>query len=161
MNLDRLSQSVQVAANVGVILSIMFLAYQISENRDLTRAQTRNAIASAAIDMLSSEAADADLASIVHRNNQGEELSAEEQFRLERLMYAYFRMWEDAHYQYRNGLYEEPEFAGARNAWKIRLNRPRVAAIWCRARIMHSPEFVADVEKLLPPDACNPPAAAP
>lgn len=116
MKLDRLSQGVQVAANLGVILSIMFLAYQISENRELTRAQTRNAIATSTISLLSSEALDADLASLVRRNNDAEELSADEQFRLERWMYSYFRLWEDAHYQYRNGLYDEAEFAGARAA---------------------------------------------
>jgi hypothetical protein len=158
MNLDRVSQSAQLAANLGVIISILFLGYQISEHRDLTRAQTRSSIASAAIGLLSSEALDAEMAGIVYRNNQGEELSGVEQFRLERLMYAYFRMWEDAHYQYRHGLYDEPEFAGARQAWKIRLNRPRVASIWCRARVMHSPEFVAEVERLLPAEACKPTA---
>ena len=44
MNLDRVSQGVQLAANVGVILSIMFLAYQIGEQRELMKAQTRIAI---------------------------------------------------------------------------------------------------------------------
>lgn len=161
MNLDRVSQGVQLAANIGIILSIMFLAWQISENRDLTRAQTRSAIASESAGLLSNEALYADLASIVYRSNQGEELSAEEQFRLERLTLSYFRMWENAHYQYRNGLYDEAEFAGARNAWKVRLNRPRVTEIWCRTRVNYSPVFVADMATLLPADACKPADAAP
>ena len=60
MNIDRVSQGVQLGANVGVILSIMFLAYQIGEQRDLMKAQTRNAISSEIIGLLvSSEATDA------------------------------------------------------------------------------------------------------
>ena len=49
MNIDRVSQSVQLAANVGVILSIVFLAYQIGEQRELMKAQTRTAISSEVI----------------------------------------------------------------------------------------------------------------
>jgi len=46
MNIDRVSQGVQLAANAGVILSIVFLAYQIGEQRELMKAQTRIAISS-------------------------------------------------------------------------------------------------------------------
>ncbi len=58
MNIDRVSQGVQLAANVGVILSIMFLAYQIGEQRELMKAQTRTAISSEVIGPLVSEATD-------------------------------------------------------------------------------------------------------
>ena len=80
----------------------------------------------------------------------GEELSPDDRFRWDRISRAYFRYWENAHYQYRNGLYDEDEFAGAREAWKSRLSRPGVAAIWCDAEEMYSPEFVAEIERLLP-----------
>jgi hypothetical protein len=70
------------------------------------------------------------------------------------LLYAYFRLWENTHYQYRLGLYDDSEFRGLREAWRVRLGRPRVAEIWCRMRGMHSAEFVAELEALLPKDAC-------
>ncbi len=75
MNLDRVSQGVQLAANVGVILSIMFLAYQIGEQRELMKAQTRTAISSEVIGLLVSEATDEALLSAERRSNDGEELS--------------------------------------------------------------------------------------
>jgi hypothetical protein len=154
MNLERIGQGAQLAANVGIILSILFLAYQIAETRELTRAQMRNAIAAASVDRLASEALDADLAKILYRSYNGEELSGEDLFRLERWLYAYFRVWENAHYQYRQGLYDDSEFRAQREAWRLRLGRPHVAEIWCRMRGMHSPEFVAELEALLPKDAC-------
>ena len=150
MNIDRVSQGVQLAANVGVILSIMFLAYQIGEQRELMKAQTRTAISSEVIGLLVSEATDEGLLSAVRRSYDGEELSPDDRFRWDRISRAYFRYWENAHYQYRNGLYDEDEFAGAREAWKSRLSRPGVAAIWCDAEEMYSPEFVAEIERLLP-----------
>lgn len=150
MNLDRVSQGVQLAANVGVILSIMFLAYQIGEQRELMKAQTRTAISSEVIGLFVSEATDEGLVNAERRSNDGEELSPDDRFRLDRISRAYFRYWENAHYQYRNGLYDETEFAGAREAWKHRLSRPRIAAIWCDVEAEYSPEFVAEIERLLP-----------
>ena len=151
MNIDRVSQGVQLAANVGVILSIVFLAYQIGEQRELMTAQTRTAISSQAIGLLVSEATDEGLLSAVRRSYDGEELSPDDRFRLDRISRAYFRYWENVHYQYRNGLYDETEFAGSRAGWKSRLGFPGVAAIWCDAEEQYSREFVAQIERLLPP----------
>ena len=150
MNLDRVSQGVQLAANFGVILSIMFLAYQIGEQRELMKAQTRTAISSEVIELLVSEATDEGLLSAERRSNDGEELSPDDLFRLDRISRAYFRYWENVHYQYRKGLYDETEFAGSREGWKYRLSRPGVAAIWCDQVALYSPEFVAEIERLLP-----------
>jgi hypothetical protein len=150
MNLDRVSQSVQLAANVGVILSIMFLAYQIAEQRELMKAQTRSALSSEVIGLLVSEATDDGLVSSLRRSNAGDELSPDDRFRLDRISRAYFRYWENAHYQYRNGLYDETEFAAQREGWKSRLSRPGVAVIWCDSVEMYSLEFVAEIERLLP-----------
>ena len=140
----------QLAANVGVILSIMFLAYQIGEQRALMKAQTRTAISSEAIGLLVSEATDEGLLSAERRSNDSEELSPDDRFRLDRLNRANFRYWENVHYQYRKGLYDETEFAGSRVVWKSRLRRPGVAAVWCEVAEQYSAAFVAEVEPLLP-----------
>ena len=151
MNIDRVSQGVQLAANVGVILSIMVLAYQIGEQRDLMKAQTRTAASSEGIGLLVSEATDEGLVSAVRRSFDGEELSPDDRFRLDRISRAYFRLWANVHYQYRNGLMDEEEFRGSRAGLKVRLSRPGVAAIWCDTVEQYSREFVAEVERLLPP----------
>ena len=150
-NIDRVSQGVQLAANLGVILSIVFLAYQIGEQRELMKAQTRTAISSEVIGLLVSQATGEGLVSALRRSFDGEELSPDDRFRLERISRAYFRYWENVHYQYRNGLYDEEEFRGSRVGLKWRLSRPGVAAIWCDTEEQYSREFVAEVERLLPP----------
>ena len=81
MNLDRVNQYVQTGANIGVILSILFLAWQISRTELVMQAQTRGALAQQASSLLYGEASDADLASIVRRSYAGEELSPDDQFR--------------------------------------------------------------------------------
>jgi hypothetical protein len=62
-----------------------------------------------------------------------------------------FATWQNVHYQYRNGLYDEEEFRVARVGLKVRLSRPGVAAMWCDTEEQYSREFVAEVERLLPP----------
>ena len=101
--------------------------------------------------MLISEATDEGLVSAQRRSWwDGEELSPDDRFRVDRILRAYFRYWENVHYQYRNGLYDEEEFRGSRAGLKWRLSRPGVAAIWCDTEEQYSREFVAEVEPLLP-----------
>ena len=151
MNIDRVSQGVQLAANLGVILSIMVLAYQIGEQRELMKAQTRTATSSEGIGLLVAEATDEGLVSAMRRSFDGEDLSPDDRFRLDRISRAYFRLWANVHYQYRNGLMDEEEFRGSRAGLKQRLSRPGVAAMWCDTEEQYSREFVAEVERLLPP----------
>ena len=161
MNIDRVSQGVQLAANVGVILSIMVLAYQIGEQRELMKAQNRTAAASEVIGLLVSEATDEGLVSAVRRSFDGEELSPDDRFRLDRISRAYLRYFANLHYQYRNGLYDEEEFRVARVGLKVRLSRPGVAAIWCNSVELYSPAFVAEIERLLPSGSSCPKGADP
>lgn len=149
MKFDRVNQYVQTGANIGVILSILFLAWQVSRTELLMKAQTRSTMAAQSAGLLFGEASNAELASVVRRSYAGEELSADDRFRLERLLQAYFRHWEDAHYQYRLGLYDDQEYSGQREAWRLRLSRPGVADFWCRGRANYSPAFVATIDDLL------------
>ena len=45
--MDRLNQWMTLAANVGVLIGIIFLAYEIRQNTDAVHAQTREAILAA------------------------------------------------------------------------------------------------------------------
>ena len=149
MQFERVNQYLQTGANIGVILSILFLALQISRTEDVMKAQTRSTLSSRSIEMLWDEAANADLANIVRRSYDREELSADEQFRLDRLHQAYFRGWEDSHYQYRVGLFDEEEYNRLREAWRLRLARPGVTDFWCRMRSYHSAAFAMAINDLL------------
>ena len=149
MKFDRVNQYLQTGANIGVILSILFLALQISRTEDVIKAQTRSAISSRSIELLFGEASNADLASIVYRSHAGEELSAEDSLRLARLTQAYFRQWEDVQYQYRAGLFDEDEYRGLREAWRQRLARPGVRELWCSGRASYSATIVAAIDELL------------
>jgi hypothetical protein len=149
MKFERVNQYLQTGANVGVILSILFLALQISRTENVMKAQTRSTLASQSSTLLFGEADSGDLANIVRRSYDKEELTADERFRLDRLLQAYFRHWESTHYQYRVGLFDEEEYTRLREAWRVRLARPGVADFWCSGRSAYSAAFVKAIDGLL------------
>ena len=59
------------------------------------------------------------------------------------------RYWEDVHYQYRSGLFEDDEFAATREMWIYNLSISRVRQFWDEYRNTYSPEFVAEVDEIL------------
>jgi hypothetical protein len=149
MKFERVNQYLQTGANIGVILSILFLALQISRTEDVMKAQTRSTLASQSATLLFGEADNAELANIVRRSYDSEDLTADESFRLERLLQAYFRHWESTHYQYRVGLFDEEEYSRVREAWRVRLARPGVRELWCGGRAVYSAAFVSAIDNLL------------
>ncbi len=149
MKFERVNQYLQTGANIGVILSILVLALQISRTEDVMKAQTRSTLASQSSALLFGEADNAELANIVRRSYASEDLTADERFRLERLLQAYFRHWESTHYQYRVGLFDEEEYSRVREAWRMRLARPGVRELWCGGRANYSAAFVSAIDNLL------------
>lgn len=86
---------------------------------------------------------------MIRRVRSGEELSEIEQFQFQRHYNAWFRYWENMHYQYRIGLYDESEFAKHRETvQKSFSTSPGIVKYWCRVSSLYSLEFVAEIDAL-------------
>jgi hypothetical protein len=82
--------------------------------------------------LLNSAAANSQLANVLRRGGAGEELTADERYQFRARTNALFRYWEDVHYQYRQGLYDEEEFSKHKEAWRAYLAASKGAvAYWC------------------------------
>ncbi|MEE8238159.1 MAG: hypothetical protein V3S67_07595, partial [Gammaproteobacteria bacterium] len=149
MNLDRLNQFIQIAANFGVILSITFLAFELSQNREMMKAQTRHEMSQGIVDLLLTEATNPELNRILNRGLSGEEITGVELERLEIMMNAYFRYWEDVHYQYRAGLYDDSEFSRQKQSWAYLLTSRSALEHWCVVRDRHFEAFAMEMDSLL------------
>ena len=148
-------QTLQLLGNVGVVVGILLLAYELNQNRDLMRAQTRNDLAQNVIGLFVSDMDDGELADVIRRGLAGEELSGTESWRYERRMNAWFRHWENMHYQYRAGLYDETEASKNLEAIAVALERdPGWLEYWCRRGALYSSEFAAEFESLLGARQC-------
>lgn len=150
MENHRLTRWLTLGANIAVVAGIVLLIMELDQNREQMRAQTRHELAMGIVDLLQTLAANEQLAGVFYRAHAGEPLTPAEQFQFEVRTNALFRYWEDVHYQYRLGLYDEVEFERQRDAWKASLGRSRPGiAYWCRVRSLYSPEFAAEMDSLL------------
>lgn len=151
MNADKINKWLTLAANVAVVAGIFFLALELSQNSRMMHAQTRNAITAAILDFQFS-AESSGLREVARRANEDvSDLTAEELQQLAQLYVSNLRLWENIHYQYRNGVFDEDEFAAERNSWRAVGERtPVLRAVYCQLKQQRSlsPAFVAEMDKL-------------
>ena len=160
MRMIDLGQAITILANFGVIAGIVFLGVQINQSNHLARAATRNDVAQS-------------VAGLIRDNNTTEivELSLElrdnpaalteaERRKLFQNFQVQFRTWENIHYQYRMGLFDQAEFDAERSVWAgnfeddLQQELPLFVFTWCRTRAVMSPIFRSEVDALLPTEAC-------
>ena len=106
------------------------------------------------VDWLQAEAENPQLARLTLRGSRGEELTETEARQYERRARALFRYWEDVHYQYRQGLYDEIEFSSHREAWGETMRLPGYVDSWCGMRGTFSPEFREELDGFLTESSC-------
>jgi hypothetical protein len=122
----------------------------------MMRAQTRHDLAAGIVDLLQVPAANPQLADVMYRAIHDQPLTPTELFQFQMRTNALFRYWEDVHYQYRIGLYDETEFDRQREAWRDSLSRSRrTIEYWCQVRALYSPEYRAEMDALIDASACR------
>jgi len=155
MDTRRLMRWLTLGANLAVVAGIVLLIMELEQNRQQMRAQTRHELAMGIVDLLQTLATNEQLADVFARALADQPLAPTERFQFRLRTNALFRYWEDVHYQYRLGLYDEVEFERQRDAWKASMSKSRLAVdYWCEVRSLYSPEFMAEMDGLLP--GCNP-----
>ncbi|MEZ4584818.1 MAG: hypothetical protein R2909_00250 [Gemmatimonadales bacterium] len=151
----RMARWLPVAANVGALLGLLLVALELRQNRELTRAQIRHDLAMGIVELLHVPAGNLQLAGVLQRAAVGEPLTADERFQFRLRSNALLRYWEDVHYQYRQGLYDEVEFLKQQDAWRAALEGSKgFTDYWCEVRSVYSPLFMEAVDELLAPGRC-------
>jgi hypothetical protein len=150
-----LAETLQLFGNAGVILGILLLVYELNQNRDMMQAQIRNEIATSLSGALPA-ATDAQLAEVLFRSDNAGELTGAEAYQASLANELIFRYWENAYYQYRQGLYDDIEFLAHREEIARSVNRrPRLIRFWCLDRDYYSQPFVDFIDSVLTPGACQ------
>ena len=146
-----LGQAIKIFANVGVLVGILLLVYELNQNRQMMQAQTRNAIAETLVDMLYQRASSPELAELRAKQEAREPLTAAEELQYQDLQGADWRYRENVSYQYRIGLYEVDEYLAQREMWRDLLNSDEaIRAYWCGRNTAATPaEFLAEINDLL------------
>jgi hypothetical protein len=153
---DRLNRWLTLGANLAVLLGIALLVLELRQNQDVMRAQTRNDITQGELTLLLSTAENRELADIVVRANNGEELTSAERLRNGLRSESTFRLWQNVHFQGRNGTYDEEEFAKHLTTMEMVLNGNRsFVEYWCRSRQIYPAQFQSEINNLIPSGSCE------
>ena len=145
-----------LGGNAAVLIGLLLLVYELNQTRELTRAQMRSEISSGIYDLLAMTANNEQLAGLMLRADNGEPLTDAEYFQYASRTRAMFRYFENVHYQYRVGLYDDAEFERQKVAWSNYMNGSRRASeIWCEYEHVVSAEFAVELNNLLTNHSCN------
>jgi len=152
----ELGQALAILANVGVIVGIAILAFELQQNRDMIRAQTRSDVSLGIVNLMMLVAENGELANLRRRADAAEVLTGDEAYRYSYLTRALFRYWENVHYQYRLGVYDEKEFTRQVSAL-LRYIKSSTAAVnwWCQFQYEFSDEFAAMINGGLDGHPCQ------
>ena len=120
------------------------------------RSQTRNDISQGIADFLLVGGSDAQVASLRRRAEAGEKLTPDEDQQYYLMLAANLRIWENIHYQYRHGMFDDTEFESELVIWRFIVNSNKYfPTAWCLLRAFYSTEFSAEIDQLLEDNPCT------
>jgi len=155
METNHLNRWLSLGANLAVLLGIILLVFELSQNREMMRAQTRNEISRAEMELLALTAQSRDLSQVIVRANAGEELSSAERIMFVTRSEAVFRLWQNVHYQHRHGMYDQSEFLKHRATMADVLeSNTGLVTYWCTVHSLYPDSFSSDIDSLLPGPGC-------
>ncbi len=148
MDTDRLNHRLTLAANIGVIVGIVFLVLELRQNTQMTMAQSRQQMARDTTDLLTMNLNDPVFVDVVDRGMAGDELTRIEERQFQYRSVAFIWHWQNLVYQHRIGLYDDDEFelqiAIARQDIG---NFPGFKKLWCDTKQwLASPALIEAIE---------------
>jgi hypothetical protein len=107
-----------ILSAVAVVASLYYVAVELDDNTATHQASNQRALVDALQQLEYGWVQDTDLARIVYRASEGQDLEPVEQYRVESLVYLYLNNWEQALHAYTHGVMEE-EIWSALDRWMI------------------------------------------
>lgn len=153
MNWQAISAISDILGATGVVVSLIYLAIQVRQNTRVARAATRQAIAgdfqALATDLVTGD----DAARIFYAHVSGDSVKPHERVRLQARAYRDFHFWDNAHYQYQQGMLSSDEWHGIReNLKQLVLYVPAYREYWEGEQSSFAERFRSEVSRLLSED---------
>ena len=165
MNLDALGNIGDFVGGLGVVITLIYLAFQIRQNTRQVEQSLQVSRAQALRDTYNpvgwtlEAARDPELAAFYARGMaQPDVLSSEEQFRLFFLIGTIFGEIEKNHLMYEQGLLTDERWESQLRQLRMYLKQPGGAYYWKRFRPMHTRTFAQVVDQQRDGVAARPPA---
>lgn len=149
MDTDKLNRWMTLIANIGVLIGIIFLAIEIRQNTEITRAQITQSRADTAI-LLASEWVNSDyLPGIYEKISLGEDLTFQENRRYRTWLRASLRNHQNNYLQYSQGFLGDYIPRSTAIAVRGIISNPHARSYWDEFKMGYSDEFIDFVNRAL------------
>ena len=149
MDSSKLNDWLQVAASIGVVLSLIFVGLEIQQSRRIAIADVFQQRAALAIQVQQGAYSEEMYSVAIGKLLSGESLSEPEIGLLKFVQNPWFQYWENNFFQYQIGLLPEETWQSSRNTMKSRLSRPIYREWWEVERTHWSEDFAREVDRII------------
>lgn len=139
----------EVVGVASVVISLLFVGWEIRQNTKVARGQTRLELTALNNEFLERIRSDSEFSEIWRTAwNTEETLDEAAEYRIEFMMMQYLRLLENVHLQYQEGLLDPDALAsyGFLGFYDQFMAHPRFPSIWEGRRVAFDPEFVSFLE---------------
>lgn len=146
MDTERVNRWLGLVANIGVIIGLVLLAYEVNQSTNVAIGAASQGLTEQSLDFFSLKIDSDTVAKATYKQSLGETLDEYEEFQLGQHQYFNFRVFENAFLQYRRGLYDDSEWEKyQRIIAKIFGANPIARDMWDRTEGEWTAEFSAEV----------------
>ena len=149
MNWQAITSVAEILGATGVIASLIYLAVQIRQSTKVARSTARQSISestqASAMDVVAGD----DLAKILYKNLDGQELEPHEMLRLQSRCYRDMRIWENVYYQFTQGMLTTEEWSGFRANLRFMMSIDLYRHYWSVQSEFYSQSFRIEMESVL------------
>jgi hypothetical protein len=134
---------------IGVVATLLYLALQIRQNSRTVKAASAQAVLSSLAQSISSMSASSAASRVaVLGQTDFKELSDDEQLQFAMWILGWFRVFEQAHHQYRAGVLDPIQWKGHATQMESTMQSAVVRRWWAVRRPLFDPEFRRFIEAL-------------
>ena len=153
MNLEAINALAQLIAAIGVIVSLFYLAAQIRQNTQSQRSVVVDSLTSSLINLLGPQASDPKLTrAFASATEDWHGASEEDRTRAIAVLFALFKLFENAWFQQRQGTLDPQQWQGWDAYIRMYYHRPGVREWWRLRRAAFAPGFRDYIESSKPID---------
>lgn len=147
--LDRLNRWMMLAANIGVLIGILFLVFELRQNTVASRLAAASNFQDSFSEIEFFIAQHPEFAELLESGRNGDEISGADNLRLTVFYGNVLRTWQNAHFQYISGTLNKELWIGSQSRLTVVLREDRgLMDHWRNNRSQFSPAFNAMVSSI-------------
>ena len=150
MSLEQLAQLAEIAGGIAVLITLVFLLFEVRRNTTVTRSTAQYSQVDAIVAVNLAVATDPIIAPLITRaNDDYSSLTSEEQLRLQTLYVNYFNLWHASYWNNREKLLNDSSFGlWDKGLTGMLVTHKGCSAAWDSMQYFYDEHFRAHVNNL-------------